>query len=117
MILTPDNEYCVVPDACVLMPMPICDTLLRAAEEPSLFRIAWSEQILSVPPQPRYTTGSCIGEDQPGGAIPSSLGFPEASFVHKAKFLNMPFSTTIGLQVPAKTRSSLNEASRDANSN
>lgn len=46
MILTPDNE-CVVPDACVLMPMPICDTLLRTAEEPSFFRITWSEQILN----------------------------------------------------------------------
>jgi predicted nucleic acid-binding protein len=46
MILTPDNEYCVVLDACVLMPMPLCDTLLRAAEEPSFFRAAWSERIL-----------------------------------------------------------------------
>jgi predicted nucleic acid-binding protein len=46
MILTPNNEYCVVLDACVLVPMPACDTLLRAAEEPSFFRIAWSEQIL-----------------------------------------------------------------------
>jgi predicted nucleic acid-binding protein len=26
--------------------MPLCDTLLRSAEEPSFFRIAWSEQIL-----------------------------------------------------------------------
>jgi predicted nucleic acid-binding protein len=47
MILTPDNEYCVVPDACVLMPMPLCDTLLRAAEEPSLFCVVWSSQILA----------------------------------------------------------------------
>ena len=47
MILTPDNEYCVVLDACVLISMPQCDTLLRAAEEPSFFRVAWSEQILS----------------------------------------------------------------------
>ncbi len=46
MILTPDNEYCIVPDSCVLMPMPICDTILRLAEDPSLFRIVWSEQIL-----------------------------------------------------------------------
>lgn len=47
MILTPDNEYCVVLDACVLMPMPLCDTLLRSAEEPSFFRIAWSDHILN----------------------------------------------------------------------
>ena len=46
MILTHDNEYCVVLDACVLMPMPICDTLLRFAEEPAFFCIFWSQQIL-----------------------------------------------------------------------
>lgn len=46
MILTPNNEYCVVLDACVLIPMPLCDTLLRSAEEPSFFRIAWSQQII-----------------------------------------------------------------------
>jgi predicted nucleic acid-binding protein len=47
MILTPNNEYCVVLDACVLMPMPLCDTLLRSAEEPSFFRVAWSQQIMN----------------------------------------------------------------------
>lgn len=46
MILAPNNEYCVALDACVLMPMPLCDTLLRSAEEPSLFRIAWSDLIM-----------------------------------------------------------------------
>ncbi|WP_263357000.1 PIN domain-containing protein [Acidicapsa ligni] len=46
MILTPDNEYFVVLDACVLAPMPLCDTLLRCAEEPAFFRVLWSEQIL-----------------------------------------------------------------------
>ena len=33
-------------DACVLAPMPLCDTLLRCAEDPALFRVLWSEQIL-----------------------------------------------------------------------
>lgn len=47
MILTQDNEYCVVLDACVLISMPICDTLLRSAEEPSFFRLAWSVEILN----------------------------------------------------------------------
>jgi predicted nucleic acid-binding protein len=46
MILTLDNEYSVVFDACVLVPMPLCDTLLRCAEEPALFRLAWSNQTL-----------------------------------------------------------------------
>jgi predicted nucleic acid-binding protein len=47
MILTPDNEYCVVPDACVLIPMPLCATVLYLAAAPSLFRMAWSDEILT----------------------------------------------------------------------
>jgi predicted nucleic acid-binding protein len=46
MILTPDNEYAAVLDACVLVPMPLCDTLLRLAEEPAFYRPLWSQQIL-----------------------------------------------------------------------
>jgi putative PIN family toxin of toxin-antitoxin system len=46
MILTQDNEYAVVLDACVLVPMPLCDTLLRLAEDPALYRPLWSEEIL-----------------------------------------------------------------------
>ena len=46
MILTPDNEYAVLLDACVLAPMPLCDTLLRLAEEPSFYRPLWSDTIL-----------------------------------------------------------------------
>src|ERR1700676_1831610 len=39
--------YTVVLDACVLVPMPLCDTLLRLAEEPAAYRPLWSEQILA----------------------------------------------------------------------
>jgi hypothetical protein len=46
MILVPDNEYAVVLDSCVLVPMPICDTLLRIAER-SVYRLLWSREILS----------------------------------------------------------------------
>jgi len=46
MILTPDNEYAVLIDACVLVPMPLCETLLRLAEEPALYRPLWSDRIL-----------------------------------------------------------------------
>jgi predicted nucleic acid-binding protein len=46
MILTPDNEYTAVLDACVLVPMPLCDTLLRLAEEPAMYRPIWSMEIL-----------------------------------------------------------------------
>ena len=47
MILSPENEYLVVLDACVLAPMPICDTLLRLASEPAMYQVRWSEAILT----------------------------------------------------------------------
>ena len=46
MILSQDNEYAVVLDACVLVPMPLCDTLLRLAEDPAMYRPLWSDKIL-----------------------------------------------------------------------
>jgi len=36
-----------VLDACVLVPMALCDFLLRLAEEPAMYRPLWSEQILA----------------------------------------------------------------------
>ena len=41
------NDFTVVLDACVLAPMPICDTLLRLAEEPSFYIPKWSGHILA----------------------------------------------------------------------
>ncbi len=46
MIFTPENEYSAVLDACVLVPASLCDTLLRLAEEPAMYRPLWSEQIM-----------------------------------------------------------------------
>jgi predicted nucleic acid-binding protein len=40
------DEDAVVLDACVLVPMPLCDTLLRCAEKPALFRAVWSDETL-----------------------------------------------------------------------
>jgi predicted nucleic acid-binding protein len=41
-----NKEHIAVLDACVLAPMPLCDTLLRCAEEPALFRALWSNETL-----------------------------------------------------------------------
>jgi predicted nucleic acid-binding protein len=47
MILNQNSEYAALLDACVIVPMPLCDTLLRLAEHPALYRPLWSEGILA----------------------------------------------------------------------
>lgn len=39
-------DFGVVLDACVLMPMPLADTLFRMAEEPRLYIPRWSDEIM-----------------------------------------------------------------------
>ncbi len=36
-----------VLDACVLIPMPVADTLLRLAEPPALYEPRWTNEILA----------------------------------------------------------------------
>lgn len=40
------NQYIAVLDTCVLAPMPLCDTLLRLAEDPAFYIPKWSDDIL-----------------------------------------------------------------------
>jgi predicted nucleic acid-binding protein len=55
MIFTPADNYedkyegkdSVVLDACVLVPISLCDLLLRLAEDPGTYEPFWSEQILA----------------------------------------------------------------------
>jgi predicted nucleic acid-binding protein len=46
MVCSLNSQDFVVLDACVLSPMPLCDTLLRCAEEYALFRPLWSDETL-----------------------------------------------------------------------
>ena len=39
-------DYRVLLDACVLIPMPLADTLLRMAETPRLYLPKWSQPIM-----------------------------------------------------------------------
>src|ERR1700735_3806693 len=45
-MLSTTNQYIVILDTCVLAPMPLCDLLLRLAEEPAFFVPRWSADIL-----------------------------------------------------------------------
>ncbi len=40
------NQYIAVLDTCVLAPMPLCDTLLRLAEDPAFYIPRWTDDIL-----------------------------------------------------------------------
>ena len=40
------SDYGVVLDACVLLPMPLADTLLRMAEDPRLYLPRWTDEIM-----------------------------------------------------------------------
>lgn len=45
-MIAQSNQYIAVLDTCVLAPMPLCDTLLRLAEDPAFYIPKWSEGIL-----------------------------------------------------------------------
>ncbi len=45
-MITQTNAFVVILDTCVLAPMPLCDTLLRLAEDPAFYMPRWSAGIL-----------------------------------------------------------------------
>jgi hypothetical protein len=45
-MITRTNAFVVILDTCVLAPMPLCDTLLRLAEDPAFYMPRWSAGIL-----------------------------------------------------------------------
>ena len=45
-MIAPGNQYIAVLDTCVLAPMPLCDTLLRLAEDPAFYIPKWSSDIV-----------------------------------------------------------------------
>lgn len=40
------QSYIAILDTCVLAPMPLCDTLLRLAEDPTFYLPKWSADIM-----------------------------------------------------------------------
>jgi predicted nucleic acid-binding protein len=90
MILTQDNEYAVVLDACVLAPMPLCDTLLRLAEDPAMYRPLWSETILQ----------------EVGNVLRSKLGYSETQREHRISRMRDAFPEAL-VSIPDSLSNSL----------
>ncbi len=65
-------EYRVVLDACVPIPMPLADTLLRMAETPGLYLPKWSQLIMD-----EVTRNLSAKWDMPAGKR-NCAAFPEA---------------------------------------
>ncbi len=78
MIFTPGNDYSAVLDACVLVPMALCDLLLRLAEEPAMYRPLWSEQILAEMAKALKTKLHRSTEEATWRRQQMKLAFPEA---------------------------------------
>jgi|SRR5947209_10338598 len=41
------NEFLTILDTCTLVPISLCDLLLKLAEDPAMYRPKWSNEILS----------------------------------------------------------------------
>lgn len=90
MILTQDSKYAAVLDACVLIPMCLCDTLLRLAEEPATYRPLWSDTILKEVGNGLIKKIGLTLEQKEYRILEMSRAFPEAR-------LSIPADLTDGL--------------------
>lgn len=68
-------DYAAVLDSCVLIPMPLADTLLRMAEEPRLYIPKWSEDIM----------------DEVGRNLVAKLGRTETQAVYRLNRMDLAF--------------------------
>ena len=75
MISIRDNDYAAVLDACVIVPWCLCDTLLRLAEEPAMYRPLWSERIL----------------EEAGGVLEGKLGLTSQQRKHRITEMKKAF--------------------------
>ena len=66
-MLTPGERIVAVLDTCVLAPMPLCDTLLRLAEEPAFYTPKWSGDILRELRSP-YSEWGTLQCNRPGAS-------------------------------------------------
>ena len=88
MIFTQENEYAAVLDACVLVPMGLCDCLLRLAESPALYRPLWSEDILQELAKTLKEDFKRTPEEIAWRLERMKLAFPEALVVFPRELLN-----------------------------
>ncbi len=75
------SRHVAVLDACVLIPMPVVDTLLRIAEEPAFYSPRWSADILNEVSKTlsgkwKYSEAACRRRIET-----MQLAFPEAMVV------------------------------------
>lgn len=87
MIFTQQNEYSAVLDACVLVPVSLCDLLLRLAEEPAMYRPLWSEQILTEMTKAMKTKLNRTATEVAWRRQQMSEAFPEAMVVVPSEML------------------------------
>jgi predicted nucleic acid-binding protein len=81
-------DYRVILDACVLIPMPLADTLLRMAESPRLYLPKWSQMILDEVTRNLITQWNAPADKARRREEEMRRHFPEASVVGFEPLIN-----------------------------